>query len=120
MSEASLIDLACDLVRAAERVLVLTGAGVSAESGVPTFRGPEGLWRNHRPEELATPQAFARDPRLVWEWYAWRRAVVARCEPNAAHRALARFALRRDVGAERRSMSETDAAGEEWARIVTQ
>ena len=120
MSEASLVDHARDLVRAAERVLVLTGAGVSAESGVPTFRGPEGLWRNYRPEELATPQAFARDPRLVWEWYAWRRAAVARCEPNAAHRALARFALRRDVAAERPRTTEADAVGGAWARIVTQ
>jgi NAD-dependent deacetylase len=70
-------------------VLFLTGAGVSAESGVPTFRGPGGLWRNHRPEEFATPEAFRRDPRLVWEWYAWRQGLVARCEPNAAHRAIA-------------------------------
>ena len=75
-------------LRAAHRVLVLTGAGVSAESGVPTFRGPEGLWRSLRPEDLATPEAFARDPRLVWEWYAWRREKVGGCAPNAAHRAL--------------------------------
>src|SRR5688572_29364545 len=75
-------------LRAAHRVLVLTGAGVSAESGVPTFRGPEGLWRAFRPEDLATPEAFARDPRLVWEWYAWRREKIAACAPNAAHRAL--------------------------------
>jgi NAD-dependent deacetylase len=75
-------------LREAHRVLVLTGAGVSAESGVPTFRGPEGLWRSFRPEDLATPEAFARDPRLVWEWYAWRREKVAACAPNAAHRAL--------------------------------
>lgn len=81
------------LLSAARRVVVLSGAGVSAESGVPTFRGPDGLWRSHRAEDLATPQAFARDPRLVWEWYAWRRDVVARCEPNAAHFALARHAL---------------------------
>ena len=53
----------------ARSVVVLTGAGVSAESGVPTFRGEDGLWRNYRAEELATPGAFARDPRLVWEWY---------------------------------------------------
>ena len=72
-------------------MLVLTGAGVSAESGVPTFRGEDGLWRNFRPEELATPQAFACDPDLVWEWYAWRRARLAECEPNAAHLALARW-----------------------------
>lgn len=80
----------------ARRVLVLTGAGVSAESGVPTFRGPEGLWRTHRPEELATPEAFARDPRLVWEWYGWRRTRVGACRPNAGHDAIARWALSRD------------------------
>ena len=77
-------------------ILVLTGAGISAESGVPTFRGAGGLWRNFRPEELASPDAFARDPALVWEWYHWRRDLVARCAPNAAHLALARLALARD------------------------
>jgi NAD-dependent deacetylase len=84
-----------DLLAAAERIVVLTGAGVSAESGVPTFRGPGGLWRSRRPEDLATPEAFARDPRLVWEWYAWRRSVVAGCAPNAGHLALAHLALDR-------------------------
>ena len=69
-------------------IVVLTGAGISAESGVPTFRGADGLWRNFKPEDLATPEAFARDPKLVWEWYAWRREVIARCQPNAAHRVL--------------------------------
>ncbi len=73
----------------ASPVLVLTGAGISADSGVPTFRGEGGLWREFRAEELATPDAFARDPRLVWEWYEWRRRTVAGCEPNAAHLALA-------------------------------
>jgi len=73
--------------------VVLTGAGISAESGVPTFRGPSGLWKSLRPEQLATPEAFARDPRLVWEWYAWRRALVASCDPNTGHVALARLAL---------------------------
>ncbi len=77
------------------RVVVLTGAGVSAESGVPTFRGAGGLWKQFRPEELATPVAFGRDPRLVWEWYAWRRETVGRCRPNAAHLALARWMLSR-------------------------
>lgn len=80
---------AAETLARATRVVALTGAGVSAESGVPTFRGPEGLWRRHRPEDLATPEAFGRDPKLVWEWYAWRQSVVAGCEPNAAHRALA-------------------------------
>lgn len=83
------------LIAAARSVVVLTGAGVSAESGVPTFRGADGLWKTFRAEELATPEAFDRDPRLVWEWYSWRRAKVAACAPNAAHLALARFALGR-------------------------
>ncbi|MFQ5586825.1 MAG: NAD-dependent deacetylase [Thermodesulfobacteriota bacterium] len=73
----------------ARSVAVLTGAGVSAESGVPTFRGEEGLWRNYRAEELATPQAFARDPALVWEWYNMRREALADIKPNPAHTALA-------------------------------
>lgn len=82
-----------DLTRAAEAIVLLTGAGVSAESGVPTFRGAQGLWKKYRPEELATPGAFARDPRLVWEWYDWRRRLVLTCLPNAAHVALAALAL---------------------------
>ena len=80
---------AVDKLKAARSVAVITGAGVSAESGIPTFRGKDGLWRHHRPEELATPQAFARDPRLVWEWYNWRRQICAQAEPNAAHRVIA-------------------------------
>jgi NAD-dependent deacetylase len=89
----NLRDLA-DRIRHARRFTILTGAGVSAASGVPTFRGPEGLWRQFRPEDLATPEAFARDPQLVWEWYAWRRQLVARCEPNAAHHVIARWSHR--------------------------
>ena len=81
-------------IGAARRVTVMTGAGVSAASGVPTFRGPGGLWRTYRPEDLATPEAFARDPALVWEWYASRREKVAACEPNAAHEVLARWSQR--------------------------
>jgi len=78
----------------ARRLTILTGAGVSAASGVPTFRGDGGLWRNVRPEELATAAAFQRDPALVWEWYAWRRATIAGCEPNAAHRVIAEWSKR--------------------------
>ena len=76
------------------RITVLTGAGVSAASGVPTFRGADGLWKNFRPETLATAEAFGRDPKLVWEWYAWRRSLIAACEPNAAHRVLADWSRR--------------------------
>ncbi|HUP63994.1 MAG TPA: NAD-dependent deacylase [Thermoanaerobaculia bacterium] len=72
-------------------IAVLTGAGVSAESGIPTFRDAGGLWETYRAEELATPQAFARDPALVWRWYESRRALVRQAQPNAAHEALARL-----------------------------
>ena len=81
-------------LRSKPRVTVVTGAGVSAASGIPTFRGPGGLWRNFRPEELATPEAFERDPRLVWEWYAWRRELVAKARPNRAHEVLATWSRR--------------------------
>jgi len=97
------IDHARRLLGSARRILILTGAGVSAESGVPTFRGPDGLWKTHRPEELATPEAFRADPRLVWEWYGFRRERVGACRPNAAHVAIARLTL-----------------GNEDARLVTQ
>ena len=75
----------------ARNVTVLTGAGISADSGVPTFRGVDGLWRNFRAENLATPEAFERDPRLVWEWYNWRREILATKKPNDAHYALVRL-----------------------------
>ena len=78
------------------RVLVLTGAGVSAESGIPTFRGKDGYWRNLDPTKLATPEAFARDPQLVWDWYRERRQGIRIARPNAAHEAIARLAQRRD------------------------
>ena len=75
----------------ASRVTVLTGAGISAESGVPTFRGQDGLWKHYRAEELATPEAFQRDPKLVWEWYQWRRGIIGDCRPNEAHKLLAEW-----------------------------
>jgi NAD-dependent deacetylase len=82
-------------VRTAQRVVALTGAGVSAESGVPTFRDAQtGLWENFKPEELATAGAFRENPRLVWEWYAWRREKVRSVQPNAGHKALAALARR--------------------------
>jgi NAD-dependent deacetylase len=96
-------------IHAAGRLTVLTGAGVSAASGVPTFRGPHGLWsstaaqttpstvegwRRYRATDLATPDAFTRDPALVWEWYAWRRATIAACRPNRAHEVIAAWTMR--------------------------
>jgi len=78
-----------EALRNAQHIAVLTGAGISAESGLSTFRDAQtGLWARYRPEDLATPQAFERNPRLVWEWYAWRRQVVAQARPNAGHLAL--------------------------------
>ena len=89
--DAGVDELARRLLRA-RHVLVLSGAGLSAASGIPTFRDAmTGLWARYRPEELATPEAFAANPRRVWDWYASRRAAVARARPNAAHEALARL-----------------------------
>ena len=78
------------------RVLVLTGAGVSAESGIPTFRGKDGYWRKLDPIKLATPEAFTRDPELVWQWYRERRHSIRDAQPNAAHQAIANLAQRAD------------------------
>jgi NAD-dependent deacetylase len=100
-----------EALRQAKRVTVLTGAGISAESGVPTFRGTDGLWRNYSPEELATPEAFARNPRLVWEWYNWRRGIIHRVQPHAGHLALADL---------ERKKSEDDPGGRGDFTLVTQ
>lgn len=83
-------------LRGAGRIAVLSGAGLSAASGLATFRGQGGLWRRYRPEDLATPQAYARDPQLVWEWYALRLSAARAASPNAAHEGLA--ALQRTKG----------------------
>jgi NAD-dependent deacetylase len=91
---AAALDLLRKHLATAERVVVLTGAGVSAESGVPTFRGQDGWWRQYRAVDLATPEAFARDPKLVWEFYNWRRELLAPLRPNPAHQALARLEQR--------------------------
>ena len=89
MSERPIPPELIDRLRRARRVAVLTGAGISAESGVPTFREAQtGLWARYNPEELATPDAFQRNPKLVWEWYSWRQQRVRQAEPNAGHRAL--------------------------------
>lgn len=91
------IDNLRNLLERASLVTALTGAGISAESGIPTFRGPEGLWNSYRAEDLATPEAFSRDPELVWRWYDWRRGIVAQARPNAAHLGLAELERRQRV-----------------------
>ncbi|MCP4427208.1 MAG: NAD-dependent deacylase [Chloroflexi bacterium] len=84
-----------NLLRNAQHVAALTGAGTSAESGVPTFREAQtGLWAQYDPQELATPHAFRQNPRLVWEWYEWRRGLVAKADPNPGHLALAEMERR--------------------------
>src|SRR5258706_13913895 len=93
--DPGLLHAARDALASARTVTALTGAGISAESGLPTFRGAGGLWRNYRPEELATPEAFARDPHMVWEGYAWRQSLAHEAEPNAGPRALAERERRR-------------------------
>lgn len=86
-----MIDRVASWIRDAQHISVLTGAGISAESGVPVFRGSQGLWRQFRPEELATADAFQQQPELVWEWYQWRRERIARAQPNAGHLTIARW-----------------------------
>lgn len=94
MSDAQDLPAAlADTLARAERWVVMTGSGISAESGVPTFRDAQtGLWEKYSAEELATPQAFAGNPRLVWDWYSWRRELIDRAQPNAGHRALVMLA----------------------------
>lgn len=90
------LDEAQDLLKASNRILALCGAGLSAASGLPTFRGAGGLWRNHDATKLATPTAFKRDPALVWLFYAWRRHLALSAEPNDGHRALAELARKKE------------------------
>jgi NAD-dependent deacetylase len=89
------IDIVASRLRDARRVTVLTGAGISTAPGIPTFRGGDGLWRKVRAETIATPEAFAADPRLVWEWYDWRRQMLLGARPNPAHDVLARWSRSR-------------------------
>ena len=74
-----------NFIKEADKISVITGAGISAESGIPTFRDSNGLWRNHKPEELATLSAFNKQPEVVWDWYNWRRELISKCSPNPAH-----------------------------------
>ncbi|MCX7995048.1 MAG: NAD-dependent deacylase [candidate division WOR-3 bacterium] len=83
-----MIENAIKILKNAKSLFVLTGAGISAESGIPTFRGKDGLWKNYSATDLATPEAFNRNPELVWEWYRWRQDIISKAEPNPAHYAL--------------------------------
>ena len=91
MNRQAELEAAGDVLAAADRVVALTGAGISAESGIPTFRGEDGLWKTYRAEQLATPTAFIQNPKLVWEWYDWRRGIIGTKEPNAGHKVLAEW-----------------------------
>jgi NAD-dependent deacetylase len=88
------VDAVVGVLQKSRKLLFITGAGISAESGIPTFRGKEGYWREHNPMDLASPEGFARDPKLVWEWYNYRKRLIEAAEPNAAHRTIA--AMERD------------------------
>jgi NAD-dependent deacetylase len=90
------IDALRQVLKVADRVAVLTGAGISAESGIPTFRGDGGLWQSHRATDLATPEAFARDPEMVWKFYSWRRQLISKVTYNPAHKSLVELEQRVD------------------------
>ena len=89
--DKDLLNAVCRTIIESEHLIALTGAGVSAESGIPTFRGKNGLWRKYRAEELATFSAFMNNPKLVWEWYSWRISMILRAKPNPAHISLAKL-----------------------------
>jgi len=90
MSHIPLLHVA-EVIETADYMIALTGAGISRESNVPTFRGADGLWRNYDAMELATPDAFRRNPALVWEWYSWRQGLIAECNPNPGHLTLSKW-----------------------------
>lgn len=84
-----MIEKAIEILNSSKSLFILTGAGISAESGIPTFRGTDGLWKNYSATDLATPEAFEKNPELVWEWYHWRQGIILKAEPNPAHFAVA-------------------------------
>jgi NAD-dependent deacetylase len=89
MQDSDTLRIVARIIKQANYLVALTGAGISKESNVPTFRGEDGLWKKHDAMQLATPEAFRKDPQLVWEWYSWRQSLIAGCSPNPAHEALA-------------------------------
>ena len=91
MMETEILRSVADTIANSKYLIALTGAGISKESNVPTFRGKDGLWRNYDAMELATPDAFRRNPTLVWEWYTWRQGLIAECSPNPGHLTLVKW-----------------------------
>lgn len=91
------IQKAREIIDESKTIVAFSGAGMSAECGVPTFRGKDGLWKNHSAQDLATPDAFKRDPRTVWQWYDWRRSLIKPLEPNLGHYAIAGAQERKDI-----------------------
>ena len=91
MMKDNVLHSVANIIDNSDNLIALTGAGISKESNVPTFRGEDGLWRNYDAMELATPDAFRRNPSLVWEWYAWRQGLIAACDPNPGHLTLAKW-----------------------------
>ena len=89
--ESNNLPEAASVIMKSEYLIALTGAGISKESNVPTFRGKDGLWKNYDPMQLATPSAFESNPELVWEWYSWRQGLISNCNPNPAHTTLAKW-----------------------------
>ena len=87
----SVLKMVVDKIESAKHLVALTGAGISRESNVPTFRGEDGLWKNYNAMDLATPSAFLRNPELVWEWYSWRQNLISNCNPNPAHLILSKW-----------------------------
>ncbi len=92
--DSDALSQAAEIISESRHLIALTGAGISKESNIPAFRGEDGLWRKYNAIELATLQAFARTPKLVWEWYSWRQGLIASCEPNPAHGTLAEWEKR--------------------------
>jgi NAD-dependent deacetylase len=89
--ESGIVAKAASIITMSDYLIALTGAGISKESNVPTFRGKNGLWKNYNPMDLATPSAFSSNPKLVWQWYSWRQNIISNCEPNPAHTTLAKW-----------------------------
>jgi NAD-dependent deacetylase len=91
LAREDFLHLAVEILKNAQYLIALTGSGISKESNIPTFRGKDGLWKNYDVTQLATPMAFHRNPKLVWEWYTWRQGLISKAVPNPAHKILVKW-----------------------------